>query len=45
MAFPSKKAHDDLIDSLSLVANLVTTTYAKLGDDEDYEVLDEVCGF
>lgn len=45
MAFPSAKAHDDLIDSLSLVANLVTTTYAKLGDDEDYEVLSDICGF
>ena len=45
MAFPSAKAHDDLIDSLSLVANLVNTTYAKVGDDKDYEVLDEICGF
>jgi len=45
MAFPSSKAHDDLIDSLSLVANLVTTTYAKLGDDEDYEPVDLICGF
>ena len=45
MAFPSTKAHDDLIDSLSLVANLVTTTYAKLDDSQDYEVLDDICGF
>lgn len=45
MSFPSVKAHDDLIDSLSLVANLVNTTYAKLDDSEDYEVLDDICGF
>lgn len=45
VSFPSKKAHDDLIDSLSLVANLVTTTYAKLDDSDDYEVLDDICGF
>lgn len=45
VSFPSPKSHDDLIDSLSLVANLVTTTYAKVGDDKDYEVLDEICGF
>jgi predicted phage terminase large subunit-like protein len=44
VAFPSKKSHDDLIDSLSLVANLVTTTYAKMGDDEEWEPLDEVAG-
>jgi len=44
MAFPSKKSHDDLIDSLSLVANLVQTTYAKVGDDEEWVPLDEVSG-
>ena len=44
ISFPSKKSHDDLIDSLSLVANLVTTTYAKMGDDEDWEPLDEIAG-
>jgi predicted phage terminase large subunit-like protein len=44
MAFPSKKAHDDLIDSLSLVANLIRTTYAKVGDDEEWEPLDEIAG-
>lgn len=45
MAFPSKRAHDDLIDSLSLVANLVTTTYSKVDDSDDYTVMDEICGF
>ncbi len=45
LSFPNKRVHDDLIDSLSLVANLVTTTYAKEQDDQEYEVLDDVCGF
>lgn len=45
MSFPSKKAHDDLIDSLSLIANMVVTTYAKVDDSDDYEVIDEICGF
>ena len=45
MSFPSKKAHDDLLDSLSLVANMVVTTYAKLDDSDDYEVLSDICGF
>lgn len=45
VSFPSKKSHDDLIDSLSLVANLIRTTYAKLGDDEEPEILDDICGF
>jgi phage terminase large subunit-like protein len=45
VSFPSPKAHDDLIDSLSLVANLVNTSYAKPDDSEEYEVLDVTCGF
>lgn len=45
MSFPSKKAHDDLLDSLSLVANMVVTTYSKVDDSQDYEVIDEICGF
>ena len=46
VSFPSPKAHDDLIDSLSLVANLVTTSYAKENDvSEEFETIDVVCGF
>lgn len=45
VSFPSSKSHDDLIDSLSLIANLVTTTYAKDDDSKEYEVLDDICGF
>jgi len=44
VSFPSNKSHDDLIDSLSLVANLVTTTYARISDDEEWEPIDEVAG-
>lgn len=45
MNFPSKKVHDDLLDSLSLVANLVTTTYSKYEDGvRDWEPLDEISG-
>ena len=44
VSFPSRKSHDDLIDSLSLVANMVNTSYMKPTDDEDWEPLDEVTG-
>jgi len=44
VSFPSKKSHDDLIDSLSLVANLIRTTYAKESDDQEWKPLDEVTG-
>lgn len=46
LMFPSPKAHDDGIDSLSLVSYLHKTTY---GDEKDYyeepEILDDVLGF
>ena len=46
VSFPSPKCHDDLLDSLSLVANMVVTTYAKDQDvGEDVEILDIVAGF
>lgn len=44
VSFPSQKTHDDLIDSLSLVANLVTTTYAKPDDSKEWEPIDIVSG-
>lgn len=43
-SFPSTKAHDDLLDSLSLVANLIHTTYAKLDDSQEWEPLDDITG-
>ena len=46
VSFPSPKTHDDLIDSLSLVANLATTSYAKDNDvGEEAEILDIVVGY
>lgn len=44
VSFPSRKSHDDLIDSLSLVANMVNTSYMKPTDDNNYEVMDEITG-
>lgn len=45
VSFPSSKSHDDLIDSLSLVANMVTTSYSRSDDvGEEYEVLDVISG-
>jgi hypothetical protein len=43
--FPAKGTHDDLLDSLSMVTNLAQTSYARRQDDEEPEVLDEICGF
>jgi predicted phage terminase large subunit-like protein len=44
VSFPSKKSHDDLIDSLSLVANMVNTSYLKDVVADDWEPLDEITG-
>ena len=44
VSFPSPRAHDDLLDSTSLIANLVQTTYAKDQDDDDWEPIDVVSG-
>lgn len=45
LAFPSPKAHDDLLDALSLLAHISVTSYMK-GDegDEEWEPLDEITG-
>ncbi len=46
LVFPSKKAHDDRADALSLIAMLHDTVYGSVSaDDSEYEILDEVCGF
>lgn len=45
VSFPTKGVHDDLLDSASLVANLVTTTYSRTDDvGEEYEILDVITG-
>lgn len=45
IAFPLPKAHDDLLDALSMCAHLINVIYSKPDDSEDYEVVDEICGF
>lgn len=45
LMFPSKKAHDDGPDALSMVAYLHTTIYGDADPVEEYEVIDEICGF
>lgn len=46
LIFPSNKAHDDRIDALSLIAYLQTTIYGDPNDQQqEYEVIDEICGF
>ena len=45
LMFPSKKAHDDLPDALSMIAHLHTTIYGEQKEMDEYEVIDEICGF
>lgn len=45
LAFPLPKAHDDLLDALSMCAHLISVIYSKPDDSEDYEVMDDICGF
>lgn len=45
LAFPLPKAHDDLLDALSMCAHLISVIYSKPDDSEDYEVIDDICGF
>lgn len=46
VSFPNPKSHDDLIDSLSLIANMVTTSYSRSDDvGEEAGILDVTVGF
>jgi len=45
LMFPSSRVHDDMPDSLSMIAHLSVTSYAKGQDDQEYEVIDDICGF
>lgn len=46
LAFPSARAHDDLLDGLSMVAHIMVTTYMDAEDNagEEYEPLDIISG-
>ena len=45
LMFPSRKAHDDAPDALSMIAYLHTTIYGGQQEQDEYEVLDEIVGF
>lgn len=45
IGFPSPRVHDDLLDSLSMVANLCTITYGKQDDTSEFEPLDDLAGY
>lgn len=45
LMFPTKGVHDDLIDSLSMIAQMAVTTYRGNDDDyDDYEPLEIISG-
>lgn len=43
--FPTAGVHDDLVDALSYVSQLTTSTYQQDYEDEEYDVLDVTIGF
>lgn len=47
LAFPSQRAHDDCLDSLSMIAHLVEVPYqtSRYDTNNDYEPMDDICGF
>ncbi len=44
LMFPTPNVHDDLIDSLSMIAQLSVTTYVGDDDDYEYQPLDLISG-
>ncbi len=44
LLFPTPNVHDDLIDSLSMVSQLIKTAYVENDDDYDYVPLDSISG-
>lgn len=45
LAFPSERAHDDVLEAVAMCAYLAEVSYQKAQEVEEYEVLDEICGF
>ena len=45
LIFPSKKAHDDRADALSLIAMLHDTIYGEPEENYEFEVVDSTVGF
>ena len=44
IGFPSERVHNDLIDALASIAHLVTVTYGRPNDAEEWQPLDEMAG-
>lgn len=45
LMFPTPQVHDDLLDALSYIDQLVVTTYFSDDDEEDYEPLDIISAY
>jgi predicted phage terminase large subunit-like protein len=45
MQFPTANVHDDLVDALAYVDQMVVSNYNQDYDDDDYEVLDVISGY
>lgn len=45
LAFPSQRAHDDILDSLSMIAYIAEISYSKPQETALYEPMDDICGF
>lgn len=45
LMFPTPQVHDDLLDALSYIDQLVVTTYFSEDDEEDYEPLDIISAY
>ncbi len=43
--FPTAGVHDDLVDALSYVSQLTTSTYQQDYEEDDQEILDVIIGF
>ena len=45
LAFPSEKAHDDVLEVVAMVAHLAEVTYARPDDSQEWEAVDAVSGY
>lgn len=44
LMFPTKNVHDDLVDALADISQMVTTNYRGEEEESEYEPLDIICG-
>jgi hypothetical protein len=45
MQFPTANVHDDLVDALAYIDQMVVSNYNQDYDEDDYEVLDVISGY